>query len=226
MTDPTVFLQDVQRWLSWVTESNVIVDRMVKVAESKPRGLHHGSNLILAQDGSVWESRGSLNGFAELTRSEVYGEYRRTGRVIGQDKWRAYNGRYSNPFTVEGVTFVAQGSEQPEADWCWVPDRYQSGGSLGYWLRSQRHNQDGIAFGKAVLSLAPEAIGAWIQRQADAALVVGNRRDSESIDSDWRNFLRAFGLPTGSIPDNGSMTCLLHVLVDRAAGVTGTSYAY
>lgn len=220
------FLENARRWLGWVESMVGSTERRIAVARSKPAGLGQDGNLILDSEGQVWEATyGARRGYVRLERDAVFGPYRRTTEVIEGDE-RAYNGG-SEPFVVGGRTFVAKGWDQPEADWSWVPPRYSDRGALYYAESSLRSNEAGQALGAALLALTPEALDEWAKARAEHASHDGRMRAFGHIDGDWPSLAAHFGLPPHrDAPDTGSLLCFAHLLVDRAAGLTETSYAH
>ena len=156
----------------------------------------------------------------ELTRDEVFGAYRRTGRVVANDA--VYNG---GSVRFGDVTFVAKGWDQPEADWAWVPVKHGMT-TLAYYEAGQRRDEAGKRLGEALLAIPTEALDAWAQARAANAPLDGNHRTLAHLNEDWPNLVDTFSLPSGEVPDNGSMRCLVHLMVDRALGLTSTSYCY
>lgn len=219
------FLANARRWLGWVESMVGSTERMIAIAQSKPAGLHQDGNLILDSEGQVWESVWHpRRGYVRLERDAVFGPYRRTTEVIEGDE-RAYNGG-SEPFVVGGRTFVAKGWNQPEADWCWMPARHGMS-TLYYYEASRRSNEAGQALGAALLALTPEALDEWAKTRAEHAWHDGRMRDHGHLDGDWPSLAARFGLPPEKdAPDTGSLMCFVHLLVDRAAGLTATSYAH
>lgn len=220
------FLADARRWLDWVEELAGKTDRMIEVARSKPGGLSQESNLILASDGSVWEPVWEpRRGYVRLEREAPFTAYRRTEDFIEGDE-RAYNGG-STPFEIGGRTFVAKGWDDPDADWSWSPPRHGGMGTLAYYEGARRSNEAGKLLGEALLAITPEALDEWAAAWAKYARIEGRRRDRRHIDGDWPALTAAFGLPAHrEAPDNGSLHCYAHLLVDHAAGITDTGYAY
>jgi hypothetical protein len=225
--DGAGMLNETRRWLDWVQKSLDGALRMVAVAKSKPSGLKQDSNLILDSEGHVWEHDWHRNVYAELARTTTFGPYVATGRTIPDDPRRAFNG--GDPMTFSGVTFVAKGWSQSDADWTWIPDRYGMS-SLSYYQGTVEYNARGATFAAAVLAVPAEELDVWARRRADTATFDvdrgQHRRGTDHLNGDWPSFLAAFSLPTGELPDSGALRCHVHLMVDRAAGLTETSYAH
>ena len=219
------FLARAKDWLDWVHAFQEPNTRMIAIAESKPRGLHHDGNLILDSEGHVWTRAYSPpHDFIELSRSEAYGEYQPTGRRIRMETFVAFNGG-ADPLTVGGVTFVARGWQRPEEDWCWVRRPQSTSDTLEHLQASRKHYKAGVEFGTVLLTLSPTAIDTWAKARAIQAHHDGVSRDN--TDADWTSFIESFQLsPARELPDPSGLQCALHLLVDRAAGLRHTSYAH
>jgi hypothetical protein len=221
-------INETRRWLKWVEGGAAGAQRMIEIAKAKPAGLKQDSNLLLDDQGHVWERDWNRSAYAELARKTAFGPYAATGRIIPDEPGRAFNGgkpmTFSDP-TFGSVTFVAKGWDQPEADWSWIPDNYAMS-TLQYAQGTLDYNQRGVTFAKALLAVSAEELDAWTRRRAASAEGGEGRRARSHIDGDWPSFLAAFSLPATELPDSGSLRCHVHLMVDRAAGYTATSYAH
>ncbi len=213
---------DVSRWMEWIREMMASNAKMLAIAE-KRSDCEHCSNLILDSEGRVWGS--NFKGFHELRRENdaPFSNYVRTGRQI------LSNIVYSGGAALEvesGVVFVAKGWDKPEEDWCW--ERARTGRStLQYLQSSRRRYEDGIAFGEAILKIPAERIDEWAKCRASVSPMDGNMRSMDSLDGDWDSFRLHFCLPRfESVPDDGSLRCFVHLVVDRAAGLMDTAYCF
>lgn len=224
MIDGNGFLKAVEKWLAWVGESQPHLLQMRQIAASKPRGLHHDSNLILDSAGQVWQSVWSpVRGYARLERDALYGQYTKTADFLVDNGSRAYNGG-PLPFQVGERTFVAKGWDRPEEDWSWVPERYGGGGTLAYYEGSVRRGEAGIRLGTALIALDPETLDSWAAHRASLSQHDGRLRSN--LGDDWASLTAAFGLPSSEdVPDHGSLECHAHLLVDRHAGLK-VNYAF
>ena len=216
------FFENARRWLAWVESMLESSKKMYDLACQKPEGLSHESNLTLDSEGGVWEQNWNRHVFVRLTRATPFGAYTRTDQTIPDEPGRAYNGGEAE---FSGVRFVAKGWDQPEADWCWAPARYGVT-TRDYYAQSLRNIEAGIRFGRALLAITPEALTEWADRRAEGAYLSDTGRDMKHISSDYDSFMGEFRLPRVDMPDNGSILCGLHLLVDRTAGVYHTSYAH
>ena len=78
-------INETRRWLTWVEGGVAGAQRMIEIAKAKPAGLKQDSNLLLDDQGHVWEHDWNRRVYAELARTTAFGPYAATGRIVPDD---------------------------------------------------------------------------------------------------------------------------------------------
>jgi hypothetical protein len=216
------FLVAARGYLEWVRAQREGVTEWAAQMKRYP-GMRPQCGLMLDAEGGVWEERGGV--WVELQRGGLGEQYKATGRrLVAASEYRPG----MEPFEVApGVTFVAEGWRRRGEAWTMVPAR-EGESEYECAVRRLAHVEEGLKLGEALVGLTAEAIDAWAQERAGgASFDARGLRSMGHVDGDWASLTRAFGLPSAeNVPDHGEMLCLAHLLVDRAAGLTGTGYAH
>lgn len=218
------FREAVTKWVEWVTKGETFNKKQLAIAMTKPDGLHHDLNLILDEQGRIWQSNWAKGSYEELVRDAPFTEYRLSGdNMMSQGH---YNGdRKENC----GIWFVAKGYDDMAGDWCWVPNKYGQS-TRQYHEAGLVRDAVGLAMGRALLGIDTERLSDWIMGRVTMSKVIGikGRRTRDNTQDDWPVFQQVFALPSDrNIPDHGSVLCALHEMVDQAVpGGVDTRYFY
>lgn len=217
------FFNDLVRWKMWVEKSLASAKQRLEIARSKPEGAEHDSNLYMATDGTIWAKYGDT--WHELTRktNAPYAEYVATPR-FKTSNGEVYDGSVQSVVRPNGTKLVfikRSWYEHEEEDWGWqIKDKNSwppPHPSARYYEHSVQMDQRGLQLAKALLEKRDE-IEAWMQSYAESQ---GEHRayDRCMLDRDWASLLGKFapGLKGISLPDEGSLICNLHAVLDQLA---------
>jgi hypothetical protein len=226
---PATFFGELSRWKEWVDKSLSDSQKSLSIAESKPAGAQHNSNLYMAEDGTIWASYGE--DWYEMKRKsdEPYAEYEKVPK-FKRGKEEIANGSVQSVVRPDGtkLVFVNRSWNDMKEDWGWEVKK--SGLSTArYYKESVDRENLGLQLANTLIAKQDE-IEKWMDTYAKGQ---GELRDTEKkkVDGklrvtdrnirnlDWSSLIERFApnFKYIDVPDNGSLLSSLHVVLDQIA---------
>ncbi len=220
---PDTFFSALETWKEWVQKGKDSGDVRLAIVATKPREAQHDCNLYLDENNRVWSHLGAYWYINTRSSDALYAHY---VRGVGHKDCGPGDCEKGSVVSItleseEKVLFVKRSwLDNMVEDWGWEirPKDVWPGGCSTYehTLNSLRYSERGLRLA-GLLGVQKAEIQVWMGEYAF-------RRDD-----DWKDFLRKFApeFVTMHVPDNGSVLCALHMVLDQIQfGKQIHGYAY
>ncbi|MFH2062813.1 MAG: hypothetical protein ABIJ46_01515 [bacterium] len=231
--EPEFFFKKLEKWQKWLQDELPKNESKLKIARTRPAGVHHVSGLHLDGDGRVWYDNGHGNWFS-LVRSgeDEFATYKRTPAFsvpVGSGGNHEINAdgliksvRRPNGSWLDLVAH-SDDDQEFEKDWAWelIPEdnpRRPSHPASYLYEGTVLDCKVGLRLVEILLERRPDIIS-WMMNYAQSQGNLRAEKDLRLPEGDWGSLLHQFapGLAGLRVPDNSELKAALSAVLDQIA---------